>query len=206
VSSDACDRFAASIHRSWKMANLRQGLIEHQITIGDGNFSDYDDLGRASIVLAVAAMDSYFTEAFIEKLVPYLMSNRPSKRLVEILEGSGFGIADALQLLNQFNPLSRVKKSLERALEKYVTQSTDKIDYLFLAYGYKDLCVHAANKTKRKRLLQDLRHLVERRHQIVHDGDYYKNKKLRRFSQSSTTREIQALEAFVGACDGILFP
>lgn len=188
------------------MANLRQGLIEHQITIGDGNFSDYDDLGRASIVLAVAAMDSYFTEAFIEKLVPYLMSNRPSKRLVEILEGSGFGIADALQLLNQFNPLSRVKKSLERALEKYVTQSTDKIDYLFLAYGYKDLCVHAANKTKRKRLLQDLRHLVERRHQIVHDGDYYKNKKLRRFSQSSTTREIQALEAFVGACDGILFP
>ncbi len=46
------------------MANLRHGLIEHQIIIGDGDLSDYDDLGRASIVLAVAAMDSYFTEAF----------------------------------------------------------------------------------------------------------------------------------------------
>ncbi len=82
MSSDAYDRFAASIHRSWKMANLRHGLIEHQIIVGGGDFSDYDDLGRASIVLAVAAMDSYFTEAFIEKLVPYLMANRPSKRLV----------------------------------------------------------------------------------------------------------------------------
>src|SRR5262245_27254248 len=102
------------------MANLRHGLIEDQIIIGNGDFSDYDDLGRASIVLAVSAMDNYFTEAFIEKLVPFLMSNHPSKRLVEILEKSGFGMADALQLLNQFNPLSRMKKTLERALEKYV--------------------------------------------------------------------------------------
>ncbi len=47
------------------MANLRNGLIENQITVGGGDLSDYDDLGRASVVLAVATMDSYFTEAFI---------------------------------------------------------------------------------------------------------------------------------------------
>lgn len=206
MSSNAYIQFSATIHRAWRMANLRNGLIENQILIGDGELSDYDDLGRASIVLAVAAMDSYFTEAFIEKLVPFLQRKRPTKKLVQILESAGFGIADALQLLNQFNPLARVKKTLENHLERHVTQNTERIDDLFLAYGYKNLSGSAEAKTKRKSLLKTVEHLVTRRHQIVHDGDYYKNGKLRTFSQTTTTKEVRALETFVMVCDGILFP
>jgi HEPN superfamily RiboL-PSP-like protein len=174
--------------------------------VGGGDFADYDDLGRASIVLAVAAMDSYFTDAFIEKLVPFLQRSRPTKGLVQILEKADFGVADALQLLNQFNPLSRVKKILANHLDRFVTQSTARIDDLFLAYGYKDLSVRAQAKTKRKSVLKTVAHLVARRHQIVHDGDYQRNGKLRKFSQSATTKEIRTLESFVKACDEILFP
>jgi hypothetical protein len=205
VSSNAYVRFSATIYRAWRMAILRHGLIENQVIIGDGAVSDYDDIGRVSIVLAVAAMDGYFTEAFIEKLVPFLKKKRPTKKLVQIFENAGFGIADALQLLNQFNPLARIKRTLENHLERYVTQSTERIDDLFLAYGYKNLSRSAEAKTKRKALLKTVTHIVTRRHQIVHDGDYYKNGKLRTFSQYTTNREVRALEAFVMACDEILF-
>ena len=64
-------------------------------------------------MLVVAAMDSYFTEAFIEKLIPFLKNEKPTKRLVEILEKAGFGLTQALDLLNERNPHGRIRKILE---------------------------------------------------------------------------------------------
>ncbi len=206
MSSLAFKRFSTTVNRAWRIANLRNGLIENQVLVGDGDFADYDDLGRASIVLAVAAMDSYFTDAFIEKLVPFLQRSKPSKGLVQLLEGAGFGVADALQLLNKWAPLERVQRTLSNYLDRRVTQSTGRIDGLFLAYGYKDLSASAEAKTKRKSVLKAVKHLVTRRHQIVHDGDYLKNGKIRKFSQAAATKEIRTLESFVKACDEILFP
>ncbi len=87
-----------------------------------------------------------------------------------------------------------------------MTQNMERIDDLFLAYGYENLSSSAEAKTKRKSLIATVEHIVTRRHQIVHDGDYHKNGKLRTFSQNTTTREIRALETFVIACDRILFP
>ncbi len=70
--SKSFTKFSNTIHRAWLLANLRHGLRENEVILGDGSIDDYDDLGRASIVLSVAAMDSYFTDAFIEKLLPFL--------------------------------------------------------------------------------------------------------------------------------------
>lgn len=204
--SKAHAKFAKTVHRAWLMANLRNGLVENQIIIGDGDLSDYDDLGRASVVLAVAAMDSYFTEAFIEKLIPFLRSKKPTKELIKRLECAGFGLADALELLNEKDPYGRIRSTLENHSERYVTQSVDKIDSLFLAYGFKHISTSAEAKTKRKTLIKTVERLVRRRHQIVHDGDYMKSGKLRTFDQEKVTREVQSMEKFVTACDEMLFP
>lgn len=204
--SKAHAKFSRTVHRAWKMANLRNGLVENQIIIGDGDLSDYDDLGRASIVLAVAAMDSYFTEAFVEKLIPFLRAKKPTKELIKKLESAGFGLADALILLNDKDPYSHIRSTLENNLEKYVTQSVEKIDSLFLAYGYNHISKSAEAKSKIKTLIKTVELLVKRRHQIVHDGDYIKNGKLRTFNQVKVTMGVQSLENFVTACDEILFP
>ena len=204
--SKAHGKFGRTIHRAWLLANLRNGLIENQVIIGDGDLSDYDDLGRASVVLAVAAMDSYFTEAFIEKLIPFLRSNKPTKELIKTLERAGFGVGEALELLNETNPYGRIRKTLENHLERYVTQSVDKIDSLFLAYGLKHISTSAQAKTQRTTLIKTVEGLVRRRHQIVHDGDYMKGGKLRIFDQKKVTREVQSMEKFVTACDEVLFP
>jgi hypothetical protein len=125
--SKAHTKFAKTVHRAWLMANLRNGLIENQITVGDGDISDYDDLGRASVVLTVAAMDSYFTDAFIEKLIRFLRSKKPTKDLIKKLEDAGFGLAAALELLNEKHPYGRIKRTLENHLERYVTQSERRL-------------------------------------------------------------------------------
>ncbi len=151
-------------------------------------------------------MDSYFTEAFIEKLIPFLRSNKPTKELIKTLERAGFGVGEALELLNETNPYGRIRKTLENHLERYVTQSVDKIDSLFLAYGLKHISTSAQAKTQRTTLIKTVEGLVRRRHQIVHDGDYMKGGKLRIFDQKKVTREVQSMEKFVTACDEILFP
>ena len=203
--SNAHTKFVQTVHRAWLMANLRNGLVENQIVVGDGDLSDYDDLGRASVVLAVAAMDRYFTEAFIEKLIPFLQSKKPTKELIKQLEGAGFGLAEALELLNEKDPYGPIKSTLENHLERYVTQSVEKIDSLFLAYGFKHISTSAEAKTKRKTVVKTIERLVRRRHQIVHDGDYMKSGKLRTVDQRKVTREVQSMEKFVTACDEILF-
>ena len=204
--SDSFNKFSNTIHRAWLLANLRYGLRENQIIIGEGSIEDYDDLGRASIVLSVAAMDSYFTDAFIEKLIPFLKNKKPTKGLVTILKTSGFGVKEALELLHEKNPFSRIRDILENYLATYVTQSTDKIDKLFLVYGYKDLCESAERKCRRKTLIKTVEKLVRRRHEISHGGDYLRNGKLRKFEQTSITGQVQSLEKFIEACDEILFP
>ncbi len=97
--SKAYQKFGLTLRRAYKMAELRHGLIENDIVIGSSEIEDYDDLGRASVVLIVAAMDSYFTDAFIEKLVPFLECNKPTKDLVKVLEKAGVGVKEALELL-----------------------------------------------------------------------------------------------------------
>ena len=50
---------------------------------------DYSDMTRSAVVLAVAAMDSYFTDVFVERLIVYIKSHKPNTKLVELLSKAG---------------------------------------------------------------------------------------------------------------------
>lgn len=204
--SKSFKKFSKTVHRAWLMANLRHGLIENEIIIGSGAVVDYDDLGRASIVLTIAAMDSYFTDAFIEKLVPFLKNNKPTKDLVRILEKAGIGVKEALELLYEKRPYERIRKILEQHLENCVTQNPSIINKLFIAYGFKDICKSAEGKCKSNNIITSVKKLVKRRHEIVHNGDYLNNGNLRSFSQSRVNKQVLCMEKFVNACDELLFP
>ena len=204
-NSESFEKFGKTIHRAWKIAGLRYGLIEHRVSIGGLEPEDYDDLGRASIVLSVAAIDGYFTDAFLERLISFMESKEPTDKLVEILGKAGIGTKEVLELLNKDNPHQRIKISIESYLEKFVTQKTEKVDDLFLAYNYKNICNSAANKCGDENVLSALEEFVGRRHQIVHDGDYLKDGQLRGFSQDLMTDQVQSIERFILAFDEILF-
>ncbi len=124
----------------------------------------------------------------------------------ELLEDAGFGVKEALELLHEKKPYIRIRKILELHLEMYITQSVDKINKLFRAYGFKDICKSAEGKCRSTILITSAKKLVKRRHEIVHDGDYMKNGKLKSFNQDQITKQVGCMDKLVYACDEILFP
>lgn len=129
------------------------------------------DMARFGIVLAVAAMDDFFTRKYAEALAPALKRHGINESFAKMLEEAGFDIASAINLLQMQRPYSRIRKIAQDHYSNLVTQSENRIDSLYETIGIKNLCEHAQRRSKRKNLLKSLNILVKRRHKIVHAGD-----------------------------------
>jgi len=96
VPSKAYFTFERTIERSLNLIVLQKPteriIIAHKTT----SQVDSSDLLRAALVLGVAAMDSYFTDIFAERFVPYLKKKGPNKEMVILLEEAGLGVEMAL--------------------------------------------------------------------------------------------------------------
>jgi len=165
---------------------------------------DSSDLLRAALVLGVAAMDSYFTDVFAERFVPYLKKKGPNKVMVGLLEEAGLGVEMALQIMTMQRPYRRIRTLVEGSLEKRVTQKTHDIDKLFLAFGLKDFSEHVARLKRRKTLLASIRNAVNRRHKIAHDGDMNSHGKLNPITPRDIKHKLKDIVLFVSGADEIL--
>ena len=165
---------------------------------------DSSDLLRAALVLGIAAMDSYFTDVFAEKFVAYLQKKGPNKAMVSLLENAGLDIEKALSIMTMMRPYRRIRTLVEESLEKKVTQTTNKIDDLFLAFDLKNFTQHIEQLKKRKTLLRSIRNAVNRRHKIVHEGDINDYGKLNNLSVKNVKRKLMDVVDFVAGADEIL--
>jgi hypothetical protein len=168
------------------------------------NKPTYEDMGRAGIVLSVAAMDAYFTRRFTEILGPYLKAKGPSDDLVALLQAAGFDTRQALELLTMERPYRRIRSLVDSHLERYTTQRFDAIDRLFLCFGLKSLCANAQSRSRRATLLRSVEILVERRHEIVHTGDHDKHGKIVPLDFTEFAKRIRDLNIFVQNADEII--
>ncbi|WP_156962455.1 HEPN domain-containing protein [Salinisphaera hydrothermalis] len=139
-----------------------------------------DDLFRAGIVLAVAAMDSYFTDRFCEALIPYIRQNGLNKQLKQLLSDSGLTLGKSIEMFDNQRPKRVLSNMVRRHLGTFVTQNFKTVDKLYQCIGFaKPVTLSAQEFTYRKRLLRSISTLVERRHKIVHGGDYNQHGRLR---------------------------
>ena len=165
---------------------------------------DLSDMSRAAVVLAVAAMDAYFTDVFAERFVPYLQRKQPTKAMVDLLSRAGLDTSCALHLLGMQRPYRRIRKLIEDFHEHTTTQRLHIIDQLFLAYGLKNFTHSVQNLKRRKTLLRSVELLVQRRHQIAHDGDLNAHRRLRPVNTSEIRKRIEDLLTFVSGSDELL--
>lgn len=203
----AREGFDATITRSIDLFHLARhwhdGCPSHHHAT-EGHKAVYTDIGRSGVVLAVAAMDAYFTRRFSELLVPYLKAKGTTKALSELLESAGLDVAQALALAIMDRPFRRIRALVDGYLERYTAQKSDRIDSLFAAYGLTELSKHAMNKAGRKTLKRSVAILVERRHQIVHEGDLNKHGKLNDFDWVEMAKRLRDLKMLVDAADQII--
>ena len=164
----------------------------------------YEDMARGGLVLAVAAMDEYFTRRFTELLIPYLKKKGASKDLALLLSEAGLDVAQALELVLMDRPLRRVRALVDTHLDRYTAQRFEAIDALFRCVGLPTLSDNAQHLAGRKTLKRSVEILVERRHAIVHVGDYDKYGHLVALDFKQFRSRIDDLRTFVACADEII--
>ena len=165
---------------------------------------DLSDMSRAAIVLAVAAMDSYFTDVFAERFVPFLKKKGPTREMVAFLEKAGLNTECALQLLAMERPYRRIRTLIEAHLELRTTQKVAVIDELFLIYDLKDFSFNVQKLKRRKKLIDAIQNIVKRRNKIAHEGDVNSHGRVIPVDPERTKRRLQSVLTFVSGADELL--
>lgn len=203
--SKAYLRFEGVIHRSLNMLTLQDATTQILTVTKPEMPIDLSDMSRASVVLAVAAMDSYFTDVFVERLVRFIRRKGATKPLVTFLSDAGLDTECALKLIVMKRPFRRIRGIVESHLEVVTTQKTEVIDKLFAIYGFKNFCEHVTRYSRKgNRLLQTIRKLVLRRHKIAHEGDLNLHGQPTPADPKEFRRRIKAVVLFVSKADELL--
>lgn len=199
--SQAKAKFDKTISRCNEMVSIYQKLKNDEGE--DGNTSQ--DILRGAIVLAVAAFDSYATDCFAEFFVHYIKKYGVDSSLEKLLEQAGFTVKFALELINSERPYRKIRTLIDHYYYKYTTQRLTVIDDLFKQYHIQGLTKNAAKKAGRnpEKLLKSVEKIIERRHSIVHDGDYNDHNRIRNVTEADVKR-ITDLKTLVVNMDYIV--
>jgi len=168
--------------------------------------TEASDMVRFSIVLAVAAMDDYFTRKYSEVILESLKAHGVSKALSKILEDQGLTVSKALELLRANDPYMHIAKIAARRFKRETTQRIEKVNELYQTIGISDLCSHGEKRAVKKivsgetELLEGVREIVERRHSIVHNGDLDEKGGLRPIT-IEISEKIRCIGNLISGCD-----
>ncbi len=176
---------------------LRRVRLRKQPTEFEFAHEDVADLLRSTLVLAVAAMDSYFTARFAELLVPFLKKHGPTEGLVKLLAGAGLDTREALKMIEMDRPYRRIRTLMDSHFDRYTTQRAGVIDGLFLAYDIKNFSNNTQRLVHRTNLVRRIDLMVKRRHAIVHEGDLNAHGRLCEIDGDKVSRQISDLRLFV---------
>jgi len=202
VQTKAFAKFKKTIARCSDLISTYETLHQHNQNYQGAPVPK--DIVRAAVVLAVAALDAYATDAFAEKLVPYLKRYKPHQSLVDLLHQAGLDTKEALTLITMERPLRRIRTLINNHYSTYTTQRFDVIDKLFLPYRLKNITQNAEAKSGKKSLQTSVEKLIARRHEIVHDGDYNGHGKIKDIDAGQIKKRIIHLEILVTNMDSIL--
>lgn len=202
--SKAYMTFEKMMERSLNLAELQKPVDAIVKAAGQQSNVNSSDVLRISLVLGVAAMDSYFTNVFAERFVTYLQKKGPNKNIVHLLEKAGLDIETTLKIMTMDRPYRRIRTLIENYLDNHVTQRSEVIDELFLSYHLKDFSENIEKLQNRRTLISSIRNAVTRRHQIVHEGDINSRGKLNSLTLKDIRRKLKDIVVFVAGADEIL--
>lgn len=166
----------------------------------------HDDLFRAGIVLSVAAMDAYFTDRFCEAFIPYIKRYGLNKEMEDLICRAGFNTEQAISMFDNKRPKRVLSNMMKRYLSNFVTQNFKSIDGLYKSLGFNNpsFTKSAQGISRRSNLISSVTKLIERRHKIVHAGDYNQHGNLNPINYGRLLRKFVEMRKLVEACDTLL--
>jgi len=162
------------------------------------------DIIRGAVVIAVSSLDAYVTDVFSEKFITYIKKHGVDDNLAKLLYEAGLDTKAALELITMDRPYRRIRTFIDVYYSKSTTQKYNVIDDLFKLYHLPKLTENAERRSGRIKLRRSVEILIERRHEIAHNGDYNRHGKINDISSETVYRRINDLEILVSNMDFII--
>lgn len=169
-----------------------------------------DDVVRSALALAVSAMDAYFRDKFIDRLIPYAKSHKATV-LSPTLKSAGVQMADLLELLGKDRPHRTLRNKIAAWLQAQPMHDLNRVDKLFKPFGLPNLttdAINVANASKKRGAAfgrSTVEKVVSRRHEIVHYADYFAGKNdLQKIDADRVLRQIDYVRRLVESADGLI--
>ncbi|MGB5643155.1 MAG: hypothetical protein WBO16_08740, partial [Gammaproteobacteria bacterium] len=136
--SKAYDKFEKTFNRSFGMIGRHYNIFREFVDSEEDVEwrEEDDDLFRAGIVLAVSAMDAYYTDRFCEALIPFIEKFGTNNKLMDLLHSSGFNTERAVTMFSNTRPKRVLSNLVRKKLRTFVTQDFKTIDNLYKCLGY----------------------------------------------------------------------
>lgn len=201
MSSTAYAKFDKTIKRCETLLNTYNTLTADNNTHG---VTIPKDIIRGAVVLTVSAVDSYVTDVFAEFFIKFLKSKPVDNATEELLQKAGLDTKVALEMLTMDRPFRRIRKLVDDYHAKYTTQKFQVIDEFFRIYGLPGITTRAEQKSGRTTLKRSVELLIQRRHDIAHNGDYNKHGRIKDIDGNVILRRIKDTERLVENMDFII--
>ena len=122
-----------------------------------------------------------------------------------MLSNSGLTLAKSIEMFDNKRPKRVMSNMVRRHLSTFVTQNFKAVDNLYKCLGFdKPITMSVQQLSKRKHLLKSIEKLVERRHKIVHSGDYNHHGNLNAIEYQRMFKKILEIRVIVGNTEKIL--
>lgn len=203
MASKAHQKFIKTIRRCEQLVESYKKLKELDEEEGS-EVPTPKDIIRGAVVLSVAALDTYVTDVFSEKLVAYLKLYTPDESLIQLLYNAGLDTKEALNLVTMERPYRRIRTLVEGYYAAYTTQKFDVIDQIFLPYRLKGIVDNSVSKSGKVSIKTSVGKLIERRHEIAHAGDYNSHGRIIDIDEEKIGKRIRHLEILVTSMDEII--
>jgi len=203
----AIDNFRNVIHRAEAMVALHKTLCPR----GKPR-AEHADLLRAAVVTAVSGMDGYFHERIPESIARFVRAKKGRNlpgRLVQLIKEAA--THDRLiEVLFEERPLSHIATMVRKSMADRTYQDAGKIEDAIKILGVEDLWFKMAQKLKvsKDKAKTHIQSYVQRRHQIVHRGDFGQTKRtknqLKPMARPYADNCVREIGRFVEAIDSIV--
>jgi|GEM_PF-1765696 len=203
----AFDNFQQTIERAKKLIEIHKNLSPH----GKPK-AEHADILRSAVVISVSAMDGYFHEKIPENVARLVRAKKgrqlPGKLVQTIKEQATHD--KLIEILFEERPTAHITSMIRKSMKDRTYQDPSKIDEIIKILGLDDVWFKLSqklktSKDKSKSLVQGY---VNRRHQIVHRGDYGQSmktkNKLKNISRRYTVRCVNDISRFIKAIDQLV--
>lgn len=187
----AIEAFRFNMERARKLVGLYQQLIDQGT-----DHDEVDDVLRASLVLAVGALDAFVHDRVGEQLVRYirrsLKSDPDSLGPVE-RELKGVEMREILRWLTLSRPFVQVRKVVDDRMGAQSLQHPGKIEEAFHLIGKKEIWSQVSQGIEMNagELKRKVANAAKRRNQIVHEGDREKSRLRKHHKRPISQDEVE---------------